>query len=312
MKLNQLQMVLAIASKGSLRAAARELGVPQPSLTRSIGELERELGGTLFERCARGMVPTPVGRIFLRRAAVIDSEARRAREEVSQFLGTDEGEVVICLSVVAHLALLPMALPLFRKRFPGVRLRIVEGAFPAVEPRLRDGGMDFYIGPAPEPTPTSEFLVEKLMDNTRAVFARRDHPLAQAQSLSELKDANWITTGITDKAEAELRELFATHGLPPPKAIVQAESMLTMLTILMSSDTLAITARQYEESPLTRNALQRVNVRERLEAPPIVLVRRVALPLAPAADYFSDMFRRATLAYRGRVAAPTHSDSERF
>lgn len=150
MKLTQLQMVLAIADKGSLRAAARELGITQPSLTHSLGELERELGATLFERRARGMVPTPVGQVFLRRAAVIDNDARRARDEVAQFLGNDQGEVVVCLSVVAHLVLLPMALPLFQQRFPRVRLRIVEGAFPGVESRLRDGSMDFYIGPAPE------------------------------------------------------------------------------------------------------------------------------------------------------------------
>ncbi|HSV84826.1 MAG TPA: LysR substrate-binding domain-containing protein [Ramlibacter sp.] len=298
MKLNQIRMVLAIADKGSLRAAARDLDMTQPSLTHSLGELERELGATLFERNARGMVPTPVGQVFLRRAAVVDSEARRAREEVAQFLGSDHGELFICLSVVAHLALLPMALPLFQQRFPGVRLRVLEGAFPAVESRLRDGSMDFYIGAAPDPAPSSEFVVEKLFDNTRAVFARQGHPLAQARSLAELAGASWITTGITDKAEAELRELFAQHRLPPPRLVLQSESMLTMLSTLMATDAMVIALRQLEEFPLTRSALQRVPVREDLPAPPVVVVRRAALPLAPAADYFCDMFRRAAVAYQ--------------
>lgn len=301
MKLTQLQMVLAIADKGSLRAAARELGITQPSLTHSLGELERELGATLFERRARGMVPTPVGQVFLRRAAVIDNDARRARDEVAQFLGNDQGEVVVCLSVVAHLVLLPMALPLFQQRFPRVRLRIVEGAFPGVESRLRDGSMDFYIGPAPELPPTSEFRVEKLFDNTRSVFARRGHPLAQAKSLADIAHASWITTGITGKAESEFLELFAQLGLPQPRLVLQAESMLTTLTTLLATDALAITLRQYDEHPLTRSALQRIEVREVLPAPPIVVVRRAALPLAPAADYFCDMFGRASLAYQASL-----------
>ncbi len=298
MKLNQLRMVLAIADKGSLRAASRELGISQPSLTHSLADLERELGATLFERRSRGMVPTPVGRVFLRRAAVIDSETRRAREEVAQFLGSDQGEVLVCLSVVAHLVLLPMALPLFQQRFPGVRLRIVEGAFPAVEPRLRDGSMDFYIGPAPEPAAASGYAVEKLFDNTRAVFARSGHPLAQARSLADLADASWVTTGITGKADAELRELFAQHGMPPPRLVLQAESMLTTLTSVISTDALVLTLRQYEEFPLTRGALHRIPIREELAAPPITIVQRAALPLAPAADYLCDMFRRASAAYR--------------
>ena len=304
MKLTQLRMVLAIADKGSLRAAARELGMSQPSLTYSLGELERELGATLFERRSRGMSPTPVGQVFLRRAAVIDSEARRARQEVAQFLGSDQGEVNICLSVVAHLVLLPMALPLFQQRFPGVRLRIVEGAYPAVEPRLRDGSMDFYIGPAPEPAPAGEFAIEKLFDNGRAVFARRGHPLAQARALADLAGASWITTGITDKAEAELRKLFAQHRLPPPRLVLQSESVLTTLATLMATDALVITARQYDEFSLTRSVLQRIDVREDLLAPPIVVVRRAALPLAPAADYFCDMFRRASVAYQASLQEP--------
>lgn len=149
--------------------------------------------------------------------------------------------------------------------------------------------------------PTSEFRVEKLFDNTRSVFARRGHPLAQAKSLADIAHASWITTGITGKAESEFLELFAQLGLPQPRLVLQAESMLTTLTTLLATDALAITLRQYDEHPLTRSALQRIEVREVLPAPPIVVVRRAALPLAPAADYFCDMFGRASLAYQASL-----------
>lgn len=297
MKLNQLRAVTAVAEQGSLRAAARHIGMSQPALTRTIGELERELGATLFERGVRGMTPTPAGKVFIRRARVIASEARRAHEEVLQFLGGDEGHVEVCLSIVAHLALLPTALPLFQKRYARTRLHIVEGAFPAAEPRLRDGSMDFYIGPSPERKPSREFKVEKLFDNTRAVFARRGHPRAHARSLSELTDEVWATTGITNRAENEFTKLFARYKLPTPKATIQADSMLSLLTTLMSSDALAVTLRQYSEFPLTRGALKMIEVKEPLPAPPIVLIRRAALPLTPAADYLADMFRRAAANY---------------
>ncbi|MDM0036866.1 LysR substrate-binding domain-containing protein [Variovorax sp. J22P271] len=300
MKFNQLQAVTAVAEQGSLRAAARHLGMSQPALTRSIGELERELGATLFERRARGMAPTPVGEVFIRRARVIGSEARRAQEEVSQFLGGDQGDVEVCLSIVAHMTLLPTALPQFQKRYARTRLRIVEGSFPAAEPRLRDGSMDFYIGPSPERAPSREFAVEKLFDNTRAVFARRGHPRAKARSLAELTDEVWATTGITTRAESEFAQLFARHKLPPPRTTIQADSMLSLMTTLMSSDALAVTLRQYSEFPLTRNALQVIEVKEPLPAPSVVLIRRGALPLTPAAEYLADMFRRAAADYARR------------
>ena len=59
MKLSQLRAVVAVAEHGSLRAAARSLGTAQPTLTRSLLELERELGAPLFERRSRGMVSRP-------------------------------------------------------------------------------------------------------------------------------------------------------------------------------------------------------------------------------------------------------------
>ncbi|MGB6964173.1 MAG: LysR family transcriptional regulator, partial [Xanthobacteraceae bacterium] len=55
----QFRDVVAIAERGSLRAAARYLPLAQPALTRSVQELERELGAPLFERRAPGMVLTP-------------------------------------------------------------------------------------------------------------------------------------------------------------------------------------------------------------------------------------------------------------
>ena len=262
-----------------------------------MGELEREFGAQLFDRRSSGMTPTPVGELVLRRAKIISNEARHAQEEVQQFLGGDQGEVAVCLSIVAHFALLPVALTEFQKRYARVRLRIVESSFPAIEALLRDGSMDFYIGPAPRPAPSREFAVEKLFDNTRALFARRGHPLAGARSLSELADASWITTGTTSDAEAEFRQLFVRHKLPPPRLVIQAESMLSLLTTLMSSDALAMTLRQYDEFPLTRSALQVIHIKEKLPAPSIVVIWRAGLPLTPAADYFCDMFRRASAQY---------------
>jgi LysR family transcriptional regulator of abg operon len=73
MKLSHIRDLIAIADCGSLRAAAQKLGLAQPALTRSIHEIERELGVDLFERQTRGMRLTPFGEVFLRRMRSIQS-----------------------------------------------------------------------------------------------------------------------------------------------------------------------------------------------------------------------------------------------
>jgi DNA-binding transcriptional LysR family regulator len=308
LKLNQLRDVMAVAERGSLRSAARHLGVAQPALTRSIQELERELGVPLFEREAKGVVPTKMGELFIRRANAVRSELRRAREEIDQFRGEMHGHVSVCLSTVPHIALLPYALPSFRARYPDVHLDLIEGLYPNIEGSLRVGLIDCYVGPPPREAPGPELTPEKLFDNTRVVMGRRGHPLAHARHLRQLIDAEWLTTSVTHKADDELGPLFAEAGLPPPRIIVQAHSALTFIVALAYSDLLMMLPRQWLEFPLTRDLLQRIDVEETLPAPPICLLRRAGLPLPPAAEYFCDMIRRAS----GHIQAPPRGNDGAF
>jgi len=294
MKLNQLRNLLAIADKGSVRAAARHLGVSQPQLTRSMQELEHELGVTLFERGARGIALTAVGLRFLARAQTIHSEVRRAQEEIAQLQGDTAGSLFVCMSTVPHIALFPYALKEFRKRYPDVVMDVRDGVFPTVEGLLKIGTLDCYIGPAPEQPPGSELVVEKLFDNTRVILCRRGHPLSDARSLRELTGAQWATTSITYKAEEELGPLFAQHGLPAPLLALKAHSALTYITAVAYSDLLTMLPVQWANFEITRNALDIIHVQEALPAPPICIVRRADLPLTLAAEYFCDMMRRAS------------------
>ena len=55
------------------------------------------------------------------------------------------GTVAVALSIMPHVGLLPHALPAFRRRYPKIRLQIVEGLFPGIENELRNGDIDFYL-----------------------------------------------------------------------------------------------------------------------------------------------------------------------
>lgn len=300
MKLNQLRDVRAIAEAGSLRAAARALGLAQPALTRSVHELEHELGATLFERRKKGMRLTPVGEAFVLRACAILSDVERAREEVEQISGCLGGTLVAGLSIAAHVALLPRSLQRFRNRYPDVHLRIIEGFFPTLESGLRDGTVDFYMGPQPKTAVPEGLIIEKLFDNTRLIVCRSGHPLAQVAkrhaplSLVDLADIGWVTTSITHLAEDELGALFKKQGLAPPLLVVQTQSALSLIMTLLYSDLLAMVPIQFTQFPLAKDAISSIPVKENLPAPAIVLIRRTGLPLTPAAEYFVELLRRPT------------------
>jgi LysR family transcriptional regulator, regulator of abg operon len=297
MKLSQLRNIRGIVEHGSLRAAARVLGLSQPALTRSVQELERELGATLFERRGRGVTLTPAGEVLVRRAKVILGDVRRAHEEVQQISGSNQGTVVAALSFAAHFALLPHTLRRFRKRYPQVFLRLIEGFFPSLEAGLKDGSIDFYAGPRPEGTVPDGLVAERLFNHDMSVVCRAGHPLARtpksktAVSLADLSGCEWVTAGITHLADDELGEVFEKNQLPPRKIVSQTHSALSLVMTLISSDLLAMVPLQFTNYPLASDAIVSIPVKEHLPGPTIVLVRRSGLSLTPAAQYFVDLLQ---------------------
>lgn len=293
MKLHQLRDISAIAEHGSLRAAARSLRLAQPALTRSVHNLEHELGAALFERRSRGMTPTAVGAAFLKRARAIMNDIQRARDEAEQIggAGSAHGTVVAGLSGAAHVAMLPRALTRFRARYPDVLLRMIEGLYPTLESGLKDGSVDFYVGPKPERAAPKELMIEKLFDNTRAIMARIGHPLANATSLDALAGAEWVTTSITHRATEELGAVFARKRLPPPRLVMQTQSALSVIMAVAYSDALCMLPIQFAEFELIKKVLVQIRIEESLPASPIVMVRRAGLSLTPAAQHFADLLR---------------------
>ncbi len=80
MKLTSLRALVAAIDEGSLRSAARRLGVTQPALTKLIRELERELATTLLVRSTTGVVATAQGMVLYERAKAAERELSHAVE----------------------------------------------------------------------------------------------------------------------------------------------------------------------------------------------------------------------------------------
>ena len=92
--------------------------------------------------------------------------------------GGMSGAVAFGISAVPAFTFLPAALEKFGRRYPEVRLRIVSGTYPTALPMLRDGSIDFTIGPEVDMQGGRDILAERLFDKTCAIVCRRGHPRA--------------------------------------------------------------------------------------------------------------------------------------
>ncbi len=295
MKLTYLKAIVAVAEKGSLRAAARHLEMAQPAISRSIQHAEIDLGVTLFERHTTGVTPTVAGRHYLQRAKAILMDMERAREELLQLAGGSAGRVTIGLSTVPHIAFLPRVLEPFQARYPAVKLTIHEGLLPRMQQTLDQGEMDFYIGPITDRVLPAGLAKERFCTNTLLVFCRRGHPLRDAKSISELTGALWMDTAVSDVVGASLIPLFQKHGLSAPQVGLRGQSSLTVLIAVANTDLLAMLPQQFLTFPGTQMLLETIPVRETLASPVIYTVRRAQSVLTPAAQHFHDLLMQAAV-----------------
>ena len=297
MKLTHLRDVLAVAESGSIRAAGRQLGSTQPAITRSIREIEHELGVSLFERHAKGVRLTDMGRAFVRRAASVQQEVRRAREEIEQLKGGVTGEVSVALSTATIMSIMPRAMREFRRRYPDAVVKVHESFFQPIEKDLLNGRIDLYVGPLDSIKSAPQFAVEQLFENYRLIVGRKGHPLAGATTLEQLADARWVRPTLSSHiVEGDFEEMFARADLPRPNIVVNARSALITMLILADSDLLTVLPRQWVDLPLLAGVVQPLALPP-LSAAPIAIVRRQDMPLTPIAEHLCDMVRRVGVQY---------------
>ncbi|MEM7489129.1 MAG: LysR family transcriptional regulator [Pseudomonadota bacterium] len=122
---NQARAFLVTAEEGSLSAAARALGMAQPTLGRQVRGLERSLGVALFERAGRGLVLTPTGRDLLVHLRAMAEAANAAALTASGRSETVEGLVSITTTEVAAAHMMPPILAELRARHPEITVELV-------------------------------------------------------------------------------------------------------------------------------------------------------------------------------------------
>jgi LysR family transcriptional regulator of abg operon len=301
MKLSNLRDIVAVAEAGSLRGASRLLGISQPSITRSMRDLEHELGAMLFERRQTGIKLTPIGEAYVRRATAVFSELRRGKDEVDQLKGRSSGQVSIALTAGSGIALMPSILPNFRKRYPSALLQIAESMFQPVEADIRSGTFDFFVGPLDDELSTTTLSIEKLFDNHRVVIARRGHPLARIDTLRDLVGAQWIRPSFsTQRGEADFEAMFERANLPQPEIVMHTRSAIMTLLAVANSDLLTVLPIQWLELAATADRVTMLHLADDLHAAPMCIVRRGDLPLTPMAEHLCDLVRKAGMNYKPR------------
>ena len=282
MRLNQIRDFVSIVEAGSIRAAARTLGVSHPAMTKALRQLEDDLRVQLIRRTTRGVVPTASGRAFLARARAIQAEVRKAEEELRGLSGEAGGTVSISVSPAAAALLAPDAIAEFVREHPQVRLRVVEGTPSALAALVRDETLDFALGNRPSIAIAAGLKFRVLLRTPMVVACRRGHPLRGAKALHQLTDARWI--GLYPPGGGGLVERsFAQAGLPFPQRYIACESHVFAFELLARTDALMPIPAPIVAAQAGRGLLTTVALDPPLESMALGMCTRAEERLTPLA-----------------------------
>lgn len=122
---NQLKAFLETAETGSLSAAARKLGLTQPTLSRQVAAIEQRMGVTLFERVGKAMALTPTGLDLLEHARAMGAAAENLRLAATGRSQAVGGVVSVSATDVVAACLLPPLVRQLHQEEPGIAVEVI-------------------------------------------------------------------------------------------------------------------------------------------------------------------------------------------
>ncbi|WP_336207877.1 LysR family transcriptional regulator [Nonomuraea sp. LPB2021202275-12-8] len=215
----RLRVLLAVARRGSLTAAARELHYSQPSVSHHLARLEAETGAKLIQRAGRGIRLTEAGKLLAERAADIVGRLDAAADELASHVGLRSGRVRLAAFPSALGTFIPKAVMRLDQAHPGLRLHLTETEPPEALKLLRAGRVDVavmfrYDDTAPE---DSGIQMIHLLDDPSYLLSPRPGGTAgepdEHAELAPHAEAAWIAG--CDRCRSHLLDICAKAGFQP-------------------------------------------------------------------------------------------------
>ena len=233
--LRQVRAVIAVCEEGSFTRAAERENATQSGISQHVATVERALGVKLFERSARGIVPTPAGLRYYKSCVEAVGRLEDANEAARRLGGLVAGDLRIGLMPTFTRAVLAPTLDDFVPRYPDVRLHVFEGYSGVLTDMVLADELDFAVVPAFE---GRVGLKPRLLVRDREMLlsgAKRGlKPLAPVR-LADCAPLKIVVPGPDNVRRRNLETYFQTHGVEIA-ALLEMDAMIGTLEFVARSD----------------------------------------------------------------------------
>lgn len=229
-KFRHLRAVLAVHERGSVAAAARELCVSPPAISKSLAEASEILGADLFHRSGRHPVITEAGELLVRFARLVLTELGALEADLTLLSQGSTGSVTIGTSTHQAKSFIAEASERLKEEQPRILIRMLDLEPADILPQLRDGRIELAFGDFQHVARVDDVDGVKLFDSETVLVASRDHPVLA------LADPDWATlTGYawalpphSHAMRSSFETLWADQQVSPPANVFESSSLLSV------------------------------------------------------------------------------------
>ena len=213
MQWDDLRLALAVADAGTAARAARKLGVAHTTVARRLASLEKGAGVRLFERVGQKLVPTAAGYAMLQLVTDFDARLSAFERSMSDVDRRLEGVVTVTAAELLG-SFLVARLPLFRHRYPAIRLRLRVG------PALLDlARREADVAIRVNPPPGSELVGQRVGHADFAVYGTRE--------AGTLRTAHWVC--FDDDVAKNPQAKWEERHVDPERVVLRTNSRATFI-----------------------------------------------------------------------------------
>lgn len=215
----QIRQIIEICRQGGIGRAARELGISQPALSRSIARIEDQLGTVLFDRGGEGAKPTAFAEYIVSRAVPAMESMATIAHEVRMMAKGDAGRLRIGIGPIIRDLIFGEVSDRMLKAFPKLSLRVAVASAPELKKELLSRRLDVAINSSEhqptdlDPDLDGAFVKTSLLSLHLSFFARPNHPILRRPhpaSAESLLDFPMAGVGFTH----EQRAIFPANLTP--------------------------------------------------------------------------------------------------
>jgi DNA-binding transcriptional LysR family regulator len=280
--------VVTTARCGSFTAAAERVGLTQSGVTKSVADLERQVGFVIFTRTPHGVILTEEGRRFVERASRLIDEAQDLLK--GAFTGSDPYAVAlrigVCPASIDWLLVEPVSL--LKARHPGLRLEISAASFDRTVEKLRTGALDVAFGFEAAFQGEPDFHCNELPGMRTELFVRRDHPILGCPQVTfaELAKYEMISPSDSRPYDRFMREIYEKSQVDAQTKIHFIDSFPIVARLVARTDAIGFVSVAYTRTEVFRRRYARVPFLEYRPVSPLCCATRLRFAPRPAVRAF--------------------------